>query len=234
MAYKQFTSPHFGEFTVYKRKGARSLRLSITGKGQVRVSQPTWLPFTAGVEFAAGKAAWIAQHRSTTAKPNLYDGQRIGKDYYLRFITADTNAIKTRLLGNEAIVYVPATINEDAAAAQQAAAKVAERALKKECEILLFARLRELAAEHDFTYKTVSAKKLSGRWGSCSNQQHITLNIFLLELPWQLIDYVLLHELVHTRHLHHGTDFWATFEYCEPNAKQLRKQIRTHQPAIGG
>ncbi|MGB4758904.1 MAG: YgjP-like metallopeptidase domain-containing protein [Candidatus Saccharimonadales bacterium] len=233
MAYKQFTSPHFGEFTIYKRKGVRSLRLSITSKGEIRVSQPTWLPYAAGVEFAAGKTTWIAQHRAP-AKPQLYDGQRLGKNYYLRFLPASGPAIKTRLIGNEATVYLSPGTNETAASGQQAAIKVAERALKKECEDLLFTRLKELAAEHDFTYKTVSAKKLSGRWGSCSNQKHITLNIFLLELPWPLIDYVLLHELVHTKHLHHGADFWSCFEHCQPDAKNFRKAIRAHKPAIGG
>lgn len=232
MAYKQFNTPETGDFTVYKRKGTRSLRLSITGKGEVRVSQPTWLPYSAGVEFAAGKAAWIAQHRPTK-KALIEDGQSIGKQHYIRFTPYIGDKPKTRVQDQEIVIYIPQISAYDEPAVQSAAQKAAERALKKECEDLLFDRLRELAVEHGFMYKTVSAKKLSGRWGSCSNQKHITLNIFLLELPWPLIDYVLLHELVHTKHLHHGSDFWAEFEQCQPGAKQLRKQIRTHQPIIG-
>jgi hypothetical protein len=53
-----------------------------------------------------------------------------------------------------------------------------------------------------------------------------------MQLPWQLIDYVLLHELTHTKHLNHGDDFWQEFLRHEPAAKALRKIIKTHKPIL--
>lgn len=235
MAFKEFSSPLVGNFRVYKRKGSTSLRLSVNSNGEIRVSQPPWLPYAAGIKFLETKAGWIQQTRGIGKSKALEDGTTIGKRHYLRFSPSSTNdKIRTRLIGDEAVVFLPRLIDSQDSLAQKSARSVAERALRQEGKELLFKRLQELATSYDFTYKTVSLKKLKGRWGSCSNKAHITLNIFLLELPWQLIDYVLLHELIHTKHLNHSPAFWQEFERCQPDAKNLRKQVHAYSPKIGG
>lgn len=233
MAYKEFALPVLGNFKVYKRKGAHSLRLSITVLGEVRVSQPVWLPYSAGVNFAQTKAAWIIENRRVQSSA-LIDGQRVGKLHYLQFAySPEAHLIKTRIVGADIIITLPVGHDSASKEAQEAAQKASERALKKECPELLGGRLNDLAVQFGFSYETLSYKKLKGRWGSCSNRRHITLNIFLLELPWHLIDYVLVHELVHTKHLNHSSEFWLEFERCISTAKQLRKEIHRYQPKIG-
>jgi predicted metal-dependent hydrolase len=78
----------------------------------------------------------------------------------------------------------------------------------------------------------VQIRKLTARWGSCSSAKVITLSYYLMQLPWPLIDYVLLHELSHTEHMNHGSDFWGKFESVLPGAKVLRKEIRTYKPLV--
>lgn len=233
MAFKEYNLQNVGTIKIFKRKRSSSLKISITSTGEVRVSQPVWLPYSAGITFATSKQQWIAQNKSKT-NTLIQDGQQVGKQYYIRFVHGTSLAVvRTRITPNEALVIMPPEMAPDGAEAQQAARKVTERALKKEGDDLLLRRLSDLAFEWGFSYSTSSLKKLKGRWGSCSNQKHITLNIFLLELPWHLIDYVLIHELVHTKHLNHSADFWDEFERCLPNAKQLRKEIHQYQPKIG-
>ena len=70
------------------------------------------------------------------------------------------------------------------------------------------------------------------RWGSCSSDQMITLSYFLMQLPWDLIDYVILHELAHTKHLNHGPGFWSELEALCPDARARRKSIKEFRPAI--
>ena len=53
-----------------------------------------------------------------------------------------------------------------------------------------------------------------------------------MQLPWHLIDYVLLHELVHTEQLDHSEAFWRRFEGVLPGAKRVRRELKTHQTAI--
>jgi len=53
-----------------------------------------------------------------------------------------------------------------------------------------------------------------------------------MQLPWELIDYVILHELTHTEYMHHGPDFWQALEKVRPQAKQFRREIRKFRPTI--
>lgn len=117
-------------------------------------------------------------------------------------------------------------------AVQKAAQTASIRALKKEAGQLLPQRLRTLAMQTGFTYKSVGVKQLKSRWGSCTHQKEITLNLFLMQLPWRLIDYVLLHELTHTKVMRHGPPFWKELEKHVPRAKQLSKEIANHHPVL--
>ncbi len=106
--------------------------------------------------------------------------------------------------------------------------------MRAQAEQLLPQRLEALASEHGFEYKDVAIKQLKSRWGSCDQQKHIVFNLFLMQLPWELIDYVILHELTHTRHLHHGPKFWGDMESILPRLKVYRRAMRSHQPVLLG
>ncbi|MEC7713239.1 MAG: M48 family metallopeptidase [Candidatus Thermoplasmatota archaeon] len=90
-------------------------------------------------------------------------------------------------------------------------------------------RLSELAQKHNFQYNRVSIRNQRTRWGSCSSKDNISLNMKLLHLPEHLIDYILLHELVHTRVKNHSKSFWDELETVVPNARSIDKQLREYQ-----
>ena len=69
-----------------------------------------------------------------------------------------------------------------------------------------------LSMQHNLPYKSVKINSSSGRWGSCSTRGNINLSYYLVLLPKHLIDYVLLHELAHTREMNHGKRFWALLD----------------------
>ena len=100
---------------------------------------------------------------------------------------------------------------------------------KEEARVKLGKRLSELAKEHKFQYNKVSIRSQRTRWGSCSSKNNISLNMKLLHLPNQLIDYILLHELVHTRVKNHSQDFWSELETIVPNARTVDRQLRDYQ-----
>jgi predicted metal-dependent hydrolase len=233
MGTKQVTIPQIGAVTIYKRRGNRSLRLSIAPSGEVRVSMPTWLPYRAGEQFAASKAPWIAAQRAETVTALLKHGQSIGKAHRLHFEQqALATKVQARLAPNRIIVRFPLLAGPHEAVVQKAAQQASLRALRKEAETLLPQRLHTLASQTGYTYKSVGVKQLKSRWGSCTNTRDITLNIFLMQLPWHLIDYVLVHELVHTKVMQHGTPFWREFERHVPRAKKLRQELASHQPVL--
>ena len=87
-------------------------------------------------------------------------------------------------------------------------------------------RLRQLAVQHGFTYNRVAIRNQKTRWGSCSHRNNINLNMKLVLLPDELVDYVIMHELVHTRIHDHSKRFWAElYKYVE-DGKAMSKRLR--------
>lgn len=220
-----------GPIKIYKRKGVRTIRLSIVGDGSVRITQPRWLPYKAGIEFATSRRRWI--QKNSRPVDEYFQLQNIGKTFVLDFQQSDS-AMKprTRITGKRINVYVPTTMQSDNPAVQTAAQRGIERALKLDAEELLIPRLKMLAEKHGFRYRSVEVKKLKSRWGSCSQHKDITLSSFLVQLPWELIDYVLLHELQHTVVLAHGKDFWDALGQHVQDLKNHRKTIKNFQARI--
>ena len=89
----------------------------------------------------------------------------------------------------------------------------------------LIDRLDHLAKKHGFSYNRVFIRNQKTRWGSCSKKDNINLNINLVRLPSALIDYTLLHELVHTRIKNHGKQFWDQMDELLGDAKELDKRL---------
>ncbi len=232
MAVKTVTVPELGTVQIYKRKGVRSLRLSIGHDGSVRVSMPYWLPYAAGAEFARKQLDWIKSKQ--VAPVSLIHGSRIGKAHRIVFIPESGRmTLATRITSRGEIrIFHPNDIDSSEASVQRAAERASLRALKQQAEKLLPLRLKDLAENHGFTYRSVSIKQLKSRWGSCSSEKDIALNCFLMQLPWHLIDYVLLHELMHTRIMAHGSGFWGELEQYVPNLKSVRKEMKGYRPIL--
>jgi predicted metal-dependent hydrolase len=231
MAYKVFSLESGKEVRVYKRKQARHLRLTIDAKGGIKVSIPTWAPYQAGLKFAMSKQSWIAaNHR---AKDILQPGQAIGKAHHLDFLPKiDTTKPNSRISGSSILVSYPVSLNIEDEPVQTIAEKACIKALRKQAEALLPQRLAILADKHGFTYNSVGIKNLKSRWGSCDQNKDIVLSLFLMQMPWDLIDYVILHELTHTNVLRHGPPFWSEMERVLPPAKAFRKELRAYQPIL--
>lgn len=232
MTQKTVWLPEIGELVLSKRRGTRNIRLSISANGRLRVGLPAWAPYSVGVNFALNRKEWVLKHKSSHRPRPLQDGDRIGKSYRLKFqLDPKLSRITTRVTnGSELLIRSNRPLADKSV--QFKARAAAERALRREAEKLLPARLADLAGRHGIKYKSIKIKKMTSRWGSCSSQNAITLNFYLMQLPWELIDHVLIHELIHTKHLNHSAAFWAEFERAYPGAKATRKQIHNYRPAI--
>lgn len=94
-------------------------------------------------------------------------------------------------------------------------------------------RTSQLAQQHGFDYGKVTIRRQKTRWGSCSEKNNISLNISLAMLKIELCDYVILHELVHTKVKNHSKKFWILLDkYCCGNARQLDRELKKHLPGI--
>ncbi len=231
MAQKSVAIPDIGQVVIRKRRNTRSMRLRIDVHGNPSVTIPYAIPYFIAVEYVKKHKDWIKteQAKHTTL---LHDNQAIGRLHTLAFQYDEAATTpKGRVTSKAVIVRHNSSVqNKDV---QTAAKKAAIRALKLQARHFLPKRLRDIALREQYDYSDVSVKQLKGRWGSCNQDKAIVLNIFLMELPIELIDYVILHELAHTRVMHHGPDFWKELgAHTEDDPKKLRAQLKLFQPTI--
>ena len=111
--------------------------------------------------------------------------------------------------------------------------KVIEESLRRNAKSILPSRLASLSKQCGLPYSSVKINSSQGRWGSCSARKDINLSYYLVLLPSHLIDYVLLHELCHTREMNHSERFWALLnQFTEGKALALRGELRKYRTEI--
>lgn len=232
MASKQTTVAGIGTVTLVRSARSKHVRLSVSHAG-VRVSLPPWTPYAVGIAFARKHEAWIKEQTAIQPLPHQFkDGQRIGKLHTL-VIQPAAPGQKPGAAVRRTTITIRLAQDEKTAddTVQQRCRKAVIRALKYQAELLLPPRLKTRAAKHGLLYGSVSVRQLTRRWGSCDSKQNITFNLFLMQLPWPLIDYVICHELTHTKHMDHSASFWEMLETLYPYAKQANRQLRNYRPA---
>jgi predicted metal-dependent hydrolase len=94
----------------------------------------------------------------------------------------------------------------------------------------LFRRLEYFSEKYKLPINRASFRCQRTRWGSCSYKNNINLNVNMAFLPVELQDYIIVHELVHTRVKNHSKIFWNELDkYTEGKARELAKKLRKHR-----
>jgi predicted metal-dependent hydrolase len=118
------------------------------------------------------------------------------------------------------LIVIAEDFDEDA---QRSAMK---RYLSRRARAILEPRLLARADELGVFVPKVAIRAQQTRWGSCSAKGTISLNYYLVFLPAELVDYVILHELCHRRQLNHSPSFWTLLERAEPDTDRLRAELK--------
>ena len=103
--------------------------------------------------------------------------------------------------------------------------------MKKAKEYLPY-RLEYYANLYGYSYEKCRLTHANTRWGSCSSNRTISLNIGLMKIPEALRDYVILHELAHLNHMDHSRAFWQEVETHDQNYKIHEKKIKQFSPGL--
>ncbi len=89
-------------------------------------------------------------------------------------------------------------------------------------------RVAYFADKHNLMVNQVRIKNQKTMWGSCSSKNNINLNYLLLMAPMGVIDYVIVHELVHTIHRNHSADFWGAVESIMPDFQKHKRWLQSN------
>jgi predicted metal-dependent hydrolase len=224
---KEVELPQIGRVVLTKRRASKHIRLRIDHDGVPKASLPYWVTYGHAIDFVASKTDWIVKQQANRQTTHFRDGQRIGKAHVLRFQASNSSKTYSRIKGNEITIFF-APGNDHETITKRAIVRV----LKAESESLLLQRLQVLAKQYGFTYSEGKIGSMRSRWGSCNTHKLIMLSCYLVQLPWELIDYVILHELVHTEIMAHNDAFWDRVEQLVPDAKARRKALKRYHPQV--
>jgi predicted metal-dependent hydrolase len=106
--------------------------------------------------------------------------------------------------------------------------------LKRAANERLAPRLVQLADELNCRVSRVSIRRQRTRWGSCSTRGTVSLNCSLLFLNADVVRYLFVHELAHTRHMNHSADFWRLVEEMEPDYRRLDRDLLASWRTVPG
>lgn len=107
-----------------------------------------------------------------------------------------------------------------------------ERDLRELARRTLVPRMQALAAGHGLTIGRVTIRNQRSRWGSCSRSGDIALNFRLVQMPADVCEYVLVHELMHRREQNHSRRFWRHVERACPGFREAERWLRTSGRAL--
>lgn len=158
------------------------------------------------------------------------DGMTIGKSHSLHVRSGLVFNVQRR--GLQLIVTLNADKTLDSDTVKEEVRRHMRLILRKEAKAHLPKRLEYLARLHGYEFSSLRFTHASSRWGSCNNKKAISLNIALMTLPFELIDYVLIHELAHTVHLNHSSAFWKEVSRVDEAYLIHRKKLKQYNPAI--
>ncbi len=114
----------------------------------------------------------------------------------------------------------------------QRARDAKKKILTKKAKEWLPYRLEYYAKLYGYDYDKCRLSHAATRWGSCSSNRTISLNIGLMQVPEVLRDYVILHELAHLNHMDHSPAFWAEVESHDVRFKEHRKKLKMFSPGV--
>lgn len=160
-------------------------------------------------------------------KPLIDLSYRIDAEYFkLSLVSGNRERFLSHSELGEMRIICPPNADFNDAGLQEWLKKVIVEALRRNAKIVLPPRLYMLSMKHGLPYDQLKINSSKGRWGSCSAKKHINLSCYLMLLPSHLIDYVLLHELAHTKEMNHSEKFWALLDkLTDGKAKALRKEL---------
>lgn len=223
----------FGEITVRANHQAKRISVRVAPNGKLRISTPTFTPALAVksmISLSRSKIRKLVEEYRSSVTSYDYD-QPIGKSHCL-VIQNNSSTTEVKTTGTKIFVNLkPDEDIGDSDLQSQVRQKVIS-ALRKEAKSYLPRRLEFLAETHGYIYGAVKMTHAGSRWGSCSSSGTISLNISLMKLPFELLDYVLIHELCHTKQMNHSLDFWKLVKQADPHYKLHRNELRSYTPNI--
>ena len=229
---KIISHSEFGTITFRKRKGLRNVSIIIKSCDTVTVSLPYRLSYTEAQKFVTEKTEWIrkTQKKLNAVRPTFFDETTnfSTHSHTLKILQHNENTVRRVITADGFLtIYYPHTADIKSPKLQKIFQNCVLETLYIEAKQYLPQRTQFLADKYNFKYKRLRIKNNLTNLGSCSYDNNINLNLHIMRLSDELIDYVILHELCHTIEKNHGERFWKLLDsVTNNNARKLSKEAK--------
>jgi predicted metal-dependent hydrolase len=227
-----------GPVTIYRNRLANRLKITVKHDGGVRVTIPWGESFQTGERFLIEKRQWIERTlvkiaRKPQANRIIKPGHLFStRNYRYEVVPAEVEKIRIKYHSQEKLVSLeyPDKASVESPEIQKRLKKVIEGVLRFEAKRYLPVRTAELAGKLGYRINRVSVKNNKTNWGSCSSLKNINLNLHLMRMPDRVIDFIIVHELIHTVIPNHGAKFKAAMRGYFPDVSDLEKETKKIRP----
>ena len=225
-------------WTVRVSGRARRLSVRVYPGGRVEVVVPPGASPAAVQKFIGTHRQWIHRRVEDLSTAAAADETAIRRRSSCRrsvvtiaveYEHAGESTARVRVAG-ENVLVVSGPLHDDRAIA----AALAQLARGPCARISSAVSSPKSPPKRDFRYVRTQIRRQRTRWGSCSASGTISLNVCLLFLRPQVVRYLLLHELCHTRHMNHSATFWALVESLEPDYRALDRELLRGWQSVPG
>jgi predicted metal-dependent hydrolase len=233
---REFTQIENYKVEIWRRSYQRTMNLTVRPDGHVRVTcgkrltQKQIERFVGESEtFIRKRLAEIERLRAEHPPKQYLNGEEFlffGERWALDLIW--TWRPKVKVSAGERFLEMLAPVSSSA----EERRKALNRFYKKQAALHLGERVIYFSKAMGLIPSAISIRGQRSRWGSCSSDRAVSLNWKLLAAPLEVIDYVVIHELAHIRHMNHSEAFWALVEEFCPQWKTSRRWLKDHEFAI--
>jgi predicted metal-dependent hydrolase len=205
-------NPSTSNFILHHRPKNRNTYISISKEGVVTIHSPHKDDKRLRV-ILKEKEAWINRHlQKLNSHPILKHD--IGKNILFR----------GEIIKLESLPFLQKKIKIDSN--ELDIIKYYHQFYKNEAVLTLPSRITYYAKKMGYEPFEIRYKRMLRRWGSCTSSGVVTFNTLMMQLSYEHIDYIIVHELAHLKHMNHSREFHGFVKSILCNEKQLRQELK--------
>ena len=234
------------EFEVLRKARMKNTYIQVTADGVlVKTNKSTSMREING--FVTKKSAWIVKHlenlKAKKVEKSIVTGSRLyylGKSYYIEIeeeseaLAPNSARLKPSVPNRASLEFTHSKfiIKAQKGVSQEELAWLIDMFYKQKAIEKITPLVAKWSKEMGLTPTHIGYRKAKTRWGSCSSQDRISFNYYLMKMSSSCIEYVVVHELAHIAHKNHSVDFWGLVKRYLPNYKATEEKIKEFERVV--
>lgn len=205
-------------YIVEKKK--KNISIKINKDGELIIYSPIGISCSYIQNLLLEKQEWIIKNIDNI-KNNYYNNNNkvvfLGNEYIKKVELSNIDKIYI----DKNSIYIKSKVIDE-----NYINKIIKEWYINQADIVLNSRVKELSKKNNLIPSKIIIKDQKSRWGSCNSKKEIRLNWRLILMPYDIIDYIIVHELCHLKQMNHSKAFWCLVEGIIPNFKDAEKWLK--------